>query len=101
MTGDVWFWIASVFFSGWCFWLFYYLPRNYCRIPPTLRDRAAHVLNRPISIKGSSTPIVYADLSELCGVALYEWLETLAEMEGVRRGVPPSVFSARRRGLDS
>jgi hypothetical protein len=94
MFGDPWFWVSCFFFSGWCFFLFYYQPRHYWRVPPALRVAARGVLNRPIVVEPHVSPIVYADFSELAGVALVEYITTIAEFERPRRG-------PRRQPLDS
>jgi len=98
---DPWFWIALFFLSGWIWFLVFQLRRHYWRIPPELLARVNAVLNRPIGDSRKDAPIVYDSLGALCSVAVNEWLELLAELELEARGVPPSVFSARRRGLDS
>ncbi len=103
---DPWFWISLVSITGWIFFLFRDLPRNYWRIPADLRRRIERVLHRPILFFEDQADkdkiLFFADRDRFCVTAAEVLLRKLADGEGLSRGVPPEVFAARRGGrMDS
>jgi hypothetical protein len=106
VQADPWFWISIVSISGWIFFLFRDLPRNYWRIPADLRRRISKVLGRPIIFFEETAEkdkvVFFSDRDRFCVTAAEVLLRKLADGEGLSRGVPPEVFAARRGGrLDS
>jgi len=106
VKNDPWFWISLVSISGWLYFLFRDLPRNYWRIPADLRRRIERVLRRPIVFFEDTAEkdkvVFFSDRDRFCVTAAEVLLRKLADGEGLSRGVPPEVFAARRGGrLDS
>ena len=103
LHADPWFWISIVSISGWIYFLFRDLPRNYWRIPADLRRRISNVLGRPILLlEPEAKAVFFVDQDRFCKTAAEVLLHSLAEREAESRGVPPEVFTAHRGGrLDS
>jgi hypothetical protein len=98
---DPWFWISIVSISGWIYFLYRDLPRNYYRVPADLRRRISKVLGRPILLE-AERGVILVDQNRFFKTAAEVLLHSLAEREAESRGVPPEVFQARRGArLDS
>lgn len=99
VQNDPWFWISIVSISGWIFFLWRDLPRNYWRIPADLRRRISNVLNRPILLLLEPERLIFFnDQNAFCKTAAEVLLHSLAERAAESRGVPPEVFTHRRGG---
>lgn len=106
VQSDPWFWISVVSISGWIYFLFRDLPRNYWRLPADLRRRIERVLRRPILFFDNTAEkdkvLFFSDRDRFCATAAEVLLRHLADGEGLSRGIPPEVFAARRgERLDS
>lgn len=106
VQSDPWFWISIVSISGWIFFLWRDLPRNYWRVPADLRRRIERVLRRPIILFEKTADkdkvVFFSDRDRFCVTAAEVLLRSLADGEGLARGIPPEVFAARHGGrLDS